>query len=150
MQRFFNRAGQGTLYNGYRYAKIYKLAPGASSADLFLEHPLLKGIDGITFLDGTLYVNNVVTNHIYRIPVDASGKAGEPADVSLDQSVQGPDGMRAANGKLFVPRNHGGKVSVITVNSDKASVTVIQGRTQNTDRCRACRRHSLDNRACHR
>jgi hypothetical protein len=36
-----------------------------------------KGIDGITFLDGTLYVNNAISNHLYRIPVDASGKAGE-------------------------------------------------------------------------
>ncbi len=33
-------------------AKIYRLAPGASSAELFLEHPLLKGIDGISFLSG--------------------------------------------------------------------------------------------------
>jgi sugar lactone lactonase YvrE len=107
-------------------AKIYKLAPGASSAELFLEHPLLKGIDGITFLDGTLYVNNVMTNHIYRLPVDGSGKPGEPADISLDQPVQGPDGMRAANGKLFVAENRGGKISVIAVNGGKGSVTVIK------------------------
>ena len=71
-------------------------------------------------------MNNVVTNHIYRIPVDASGKAGEPVDISLDQPVQGPDGMRAANGKLFVAENRSGKISVITVNGDKASVTVIK------------------------
>ncbi|MFL6351971.1 MAG: SMP-30/gluconolactonase/LRE family protein [Bryobacteraceae bacterium] len=92
----------------------------------FLEHPSLKGIDGITFLDGTLYVNNVMTNHIYRVPVDASGKTGEPVDISLDQPVQGPDGMRAANGKLFVAENHGGKISAISVNGDKATVTVIK------------------------
>ena len=107
-------------------AKIYKLASGASSAELLLEHPSLKGIDGITFLEGTLYVNNVITNHIYRILLDASGKAGEPVDISLDHPVQGPDGMRAANGKLLVAENHGGKISVVTVNGDKASVTVIK------------------------
>jgi hypothetical protein len=107
-------------------AKIYKLAPGASTATLFLEHPSLKGIDGITFLGTTLYVNNVMTNHIYRIPVDASGKAGEPIDISLDQPVQGPDGMRAANGKLFVAENHGGKISFVTVDGDKGRVTVMK------------------------
>jgi len=107
-------------------AKIYKLAPGASSAELFLEHPSLKGIDGITFLDGTLYVNNVMTNHIFRVPVDGSGKAGEPVEISLDQPVQGPDGMRAANGKLFVTENHAGKISVISLSGDKASVRVIK------------------------
>lgn len=42
-------------------AKIYKLAPGASTAELFLEHQSLKGIDGSTFLDHTIYVNNVMT-----------------------------------------------------------------------------------------
>lgn len=107
-------------------AKIFKLAPGASTAELFLEHQSLKGIDGITFLDGTLYVNNVMTNHIYRVPVDGSGKAGEPLDISLDQPVQGPDGMRAANGKLFVAENKAGKISVISVSGDKGNVRVMK------------------------
>jgi sugar lactone lactonase YvrE len=106
--------------------KIYKLLPGASTAELFLEHPALLGIDGITFLNGTLYVNNVKTNSLYRIPVDASGKAGQPVNISLDQPVKGPDGMRAANGKLFVAENGSGKISAITVHEDKASITVIK------------------------
>jgi sugar lactone lactonase YvrE len=107
-------------------AKIYKLSAGASTAELFLEHPALKGIDGITFLNGALYVNNVATSKIYRIPVDATGKAGQPVEIVLDQPVKGPDGMRAANGKLFVAENGSGKISIITVDGDKASVTVIK------------------------
>jgi sugar lactone lactonase YvrE len=107
-------------------AKIYKLPAGASTAELFQEDPVLKGIDGITFLNATLYVNNVATSKIYRIPVDATGKAGQPVEIGMDQPVKGPDGMRAANGKLFVAENGSGKISVITVNGDKASVTVIK------------------------
>jgi hypothetical protein len=106
--------------------KIYKLLPGGSTAELFLEHRALMGIDGITFLDGTLYVNNVISNNLYRIPIDVSGKAGQPVDIWMDQPVKGPDGMRAANGKLFVAENGSGKISVIRVNGDKASVTVIK------------------------
>src|ERR1700723_210611 len=106
--------------------KIYKLPAGASTAELFLEHRALMGIDGITFLDGTLYVNNVISNNLYRIPVDASGKPGEPVDIWMDQPVKGPDGMRAVNGKLLVAENGSGKISMITVNGDKASVTVIK------------------------
>ncbi len=106
--------------------KIYKLPAGASSAELFLEHRALTGIDGITFLNGTLYVNNVFSNNLYRIPVDAAGKAGEPVDIWMDQPIKGPDGMRAANGKLIVAENGSGKISVITVNGDKASVTTIK------------------------
>ena len=34
--------------------------------------------------------------------------------------------MRAANGKLMVAVNGGGKISVLTVNGDKASVTVLR------------------------
>src|ERR1700730_11052333 len=42
------------------------------------------------------------------------------------QPIKGPDGMRAANGKLLVAENGSGKISVITVNGDKASITVIK------------------------
>ena len=59
-------------------------------------------------------------------PVDAAGKAGQPVDIWMDQAIRGPDGMRAANGKLLVAENGSGKISVITVNGDKASVTVIK------------------------
>jgi DNA-binding beta-propeller fold protein YncE len=107
-------------------SKIYRLPAGASTADLFLEHRALYGIDGITFLNGTLYVNNVFSNNLYRIPVDAAGKPGQPVDIWMDQPIKGPDGMRAANGKLLVAENGSGRISVITVNGDKASVTVIK------------------------
>jgi len=107
-------------------SKIYKLPAGASTAELFLEDRALYGIDGITFLNGTLYVNNVFSNNLYRIPVDAAGKPGQPVDIWMDQPVKGPDGMRAANGKLLLAENGSGKISVITVNGDKASVEVIK------------------------
>ena len=51
--------------------RIFRLPAGASTAELYLEHGTLRGVDGITFLDGTLYVNNVIFNKLYRIPVDA-------------------------------------------------------------------------------
>ena len=89
-------------------SRIYKLPAGASTAELFLEDRALYGIDGITFMNGTLYVNNVFSNNLYRIPVDAAGKAGQPVDIWMDQPIKGPDGMRAANGKLLVAENGSG------------------------------------------
>jgi sugar lactone lactonase YvrE len=106
--------------------RIYKLPAGASAAELFLEDRALTGVDGITFLNGTLYVNNVFSNNLYRIPMDAAGKPGVPVDIWMDQPVKGPDGMRAANGKLLLAENGSGRISVITVNGDKASVTVVK------------------------
>jgi hypothetical protein len=108
-------------------AKIYRLPAGAATADLFLEdRAALVGIDGITFVNGTLYVNNVRSNKVYRVPVDAAGKAAPVVEIVLDQPVKGPDGMRAANGKLLVAENGAGKISVITVTGDKGSVTAIK------------------------
>src|SRR6204780_253316 len=107
-------------------SKIYRMPAGASTAELFLEDRALYGIDGITFLNGVLYVNNVFSNNLYRIPVDAWGKAGQPVDIWMDQPVKGPDGMRSANGKLLLAENGNGKIAVITVTGDKASVTVIK------------------------
>ena len=106
--------------------RIFRLPAGATSAELYLEHPTLRGVDGITFLDGVLYVNNVIFNKLYRIPVSADGKPGAPIDIWMDQPVKGPDGMRAANGKLFLAENASGKISALTVNGDKATVTVIK------------------------
>jgi hypothetical protein len=107
-------------------AKIYRLAPGATTADLFLENRKLLGIDGITFLNGVLYVNNVFFNTLYRIPVDASGKPGAPVDIWMDAPVKGPDGMRAANGKLLLSENGAGKIDILTIDGDKAHVTVLK------------------------
>lgn len=107
-------------------AKIYRLAPDAQVPELFLEHRVLMGIDGITFLDGVLYVNSVVLNKLYRIPVDASGKPGAPVDIWMDAPVKGPDGMRAANGRLYLAENGAGKVDALTIEGDIAHVTMLR------------------------
>jgi hypothetical protein len=107
-------------------AKIYRLAPGAQSADLFLENRLLTGIDGITFLNGVMYANNVFFSTLYRIPVDASGKPGAPVNIWMDAPVKGPDGMRAAGGKLFHAENGAGKIDEITIDGDRAHITVLK------------------------
>ena len=107
-------------------AESFGCPAGASAAELYLEHATLRGVDGITFLDGVLYVNNVIFNKLYRIPVDATGKPGTPVDIWIDQPIKGPDGMRAANGKLLLAENASGKISALTVNGDKASLTVLK------------------------
>jgi len=106
--------------------KIYRLAPGAQAAELYLDNRSLLGVDGIAFLDGTMYVNNVAFNKLYRIPVDADGKPGKPVDIWMDAPVHGPDGMRAANGKLFVAENGGGRITSLSITGDTAHVTLIK------------------------
>jgi hypothetical protein len=106
--------------------KIYRLAPGAGDAELWMEHRLLGGIDGLTFLDGVLYVNNVVFNKLYRIPLDASGKPGAPVDIWFDAPMRGLDGMRAANGKMFVANGGSGTIAALTIEGDTAHVAILK------------------------
>jgi hypothetical protein len=107
-------------------AKIWRLKPGAAAPEMFSDDRTLYGIDGITFIGDTLYENNVIFNKLYRVPMDASGVAGKPVDIWIDKRVLGPDGMRAANGKLFLTENVAGKVDMVTVTGDTAQVTVLQ------------------------
>lgn len=105
---------------------IYRVRPGASDGEVFLNSRALDGIDGLTFLDGVLYVNNVIGDTIWRIPIDATGKAGTPVNIWTDQPIKGPDGMRAAGGHLFLAENANGRASMLTIKGDTAHVTVIQ------------------------
>jgi hypothetical protein len=114
-------------------SKIFRLKPGATEPELLIEDRTLDGIDGITFLGSELYVNNVFSNNLYRIPLDQAGKASAPVQIWPDRPIKGPDGMRAYNGKLWLTENRNGRASVVTVNGDQATVvTVLDGLTRPT------------------
>jgi sugar lactone lactonase YvrE len=114
-------------------SRIWRVKPGAREGELLIQDRTLDGIDGITFLDGVLYANNVISNNLYRIPLDGSGKAGTPEQIWPDRPIKGPDGMRAAHGKLFLAENQNGRASMITVKGDQATVTtVLDGLTRPT------------------
>ena len=106
--------------------RVLRLDRRAGKLDIWLEDSHLTGIDGLTFLGPALYVNNVQTGHIYRLPMGPDGKAGAPVDISLSQPLQGPDGMRAANGRIYVAENRAGRISELTISGDQASVRVIK------------------------
>ena len=108
-------------------AKIYRLPAGAQSAELWLDHRNVTGIDGLAFLNGTLYYNSVFFNNLYRVPVDANGKAGTPVQIWMDAPVKGIDGMRVANGHLLQAENGSGKIHMLTLmDGDRAHVTVLK------------------------
>jgi hypothetical protein len=120
-------ARDGTLYiSDTPNGRVLRWKRGSDALEIWAEDPLLKGIDGLTFLGPTLYVNTVTTNHVYRIPIGADGKAGAPVDIALSQPLTGPDGMRSERGRLFVAENRAGRVSELTLKGDQATVTVIK------------------------
>lgn len=107
-------------------SRILRLGEGAARFETVLQHPALFGVDGIAFLDGTLYVDTVWSNNLYRIPLDASGKAGAPIDIALSRPMRAPDGLRVANGRLIVAEGAGGNVNLLAIDGDRAVVTTLR------------------------
>ena len=119
-------APDGTVYvSDLANGQIQRLKPGARTMEAWLKTPELANVDGIVFNGPTLYVSNVSTSKIYRIPVNADGAGGAPVEVTLSQPIKGPDGVRAWNGKLYVAENGANQISELTLKGDTATVKVL-------------------------
>lgn len=122
-------ASDGTVFatdtpNG----RIFTLAPGASSLELFAEDERLKGVDGIAFSeDGTLYVNIVSRGALMRVDRGADGKAGALTELTLSQPIAGPDGFRLIEGNRFVlAEGNGGRIDEVVISGDNAEIRVLR------------------------
>ena len=107
-------------------AQIFRLRPGASTLEKVIQNSALYGVDGLTFLNGALYVNTVWAGNLYRIPMDATGRASAPVPVQVPRPLRSPDGMRTLNGKMYLAESGNGTVSAITVANDVATFTTIR------------------------
>ncbi len=106
--------------------RIFTLKPGAKTLTVWSSDAKLAGIDGLTFVGATLYVNTVTTGHIYRMPIGADGKAGAPVDIALSQPLNRPDGMRAQGKRLFVAENGAGRIAELNIVGDRATVGIYK------------------------
>ena len=103
--------------------------PGSTTIDTWFADKALGGVDGVSVApDGSVYVNNVMTNKLYRIAVDADGAAGALTEITTSTPLKGPDGMRFGDdGKLYLAENAAGQVDALTITGDTATVAVIKG-----------------------
>lgn len=106
--------------------KILRLRPGSTTLETVSHSSSLYGADGITFLDGELYVNTVWAGGLYRIPDAMTAKAGTPVQVHTPRVLKSPDGMRAHNGVMYLAEAGNGTVSAITVKNDVATMKTIK------------------------
>ncbi len=107
-------------------AKILRLRPGAASFEIVSHNSALYGADGLTFLDGQLYVNTVWAGGLYRIPDATSAKPGNPVQVHTPRVLKSPDGMRAQGGVMYLAESGNGTVSAVTVKDDVATLKTIR------------------------
>lgn len=120
-------AANGMVYvTDIANGEIQRLRPGAAALELWLKVPELANVDGIAFVGTTLYANNVQTNKLFRIPINADGSAGTPVEITTSIPLAGPDGMRAQNGKLYIAENRANRITELTFSGDSATVRIIK------------------------
>jgi sugar lactone lactonase YvrE len=133
------RLGEGTFCNdiattadGTAYAadtaggQVFKIAPGATTAEPFFKDAALASLDGLSFgPDGSLFLNGVSTNKLFRLTI-ADGKPGTLTELKLSQDIKGPDGMRFGDdGVLYLAENGNGQVDAVTIDGDNATIKVV-------------------------
>lgn len=106
--------------------RIQRLKRGGTAMEVWFTAPEATNIDGLAFVGRTLYFNNVATGKVYRLPIGADGAPGAPVEIALSQPLNGPDGMRAQNGKLYIAENRANRVTELTLSGDSATVRVLK------------------------
>jgi hypothetical protein len=122
-------AKDGTAYiSDTPNGRIFRVRPHTRSLELFVEDEQLKGIDGIVFSgDGTLYVNSVTSNRLWRIAIDRNGHVGAITQLTPSQPLQGADGFRLVRGNVFLlAENAAGRLDEVHISGKRAMITVIK------------------------
>lgn len=108
--------------------RIVTIPEGGDALVLFAEAQELVGIDGIAFADdGTLYINNVRSHLFQRVNRNADGSYAGITTLTLNDKLNGPDGLRSIGGNKFLQaEGPGGRVALIEASGDSATVTPIK------------------------
>jgi sugar lactone lactonase YvrE len=109
-------------------AKIYMFAKGATTAVEVAADPLLAGADGLAFLGNPnqLFVNTVTTSKILRLDLAKDGKATKITELKQSRPLQGPDGMRAIDGKSLIIAEGAGRTAKGVPNGDTIEITTLK------------------------
>jgi sugar lactone lactonase YvrE len=121
-------AKDGTVYAAdTNQARVLRLKKGAKALDVWAtDTMLLAGADGLALLaDGNLYVNSVTQSTLLRIDVNKDGSAGRITKLEPSKPLMRPDGMRSVGAKTLL-LVEGGRLDEVTINGDKAIVTVLK------------------------
>src|SRR5688500_3855846 len=108
-------------------SRVHRLKPGATQLEVWASHEDLEVVDGLAFLsDGSLYVNNFSTGKLFRIPVNGDGSAGAMVPIETSMPLVRPDGLRTAGPRTLIQAEQQGRVTELTISSNRADVRVLQ------------------------
>ena len=118
----------GTVYIAdTRQNSVLMLRKGSVALEVAAkDDTLLAGADGLAFTDKKLYVNSVSQNRLVRLDLGKDGKSTKITDLTLSQKVDRPDGMRSIKGGRLLLAENAGKMDVITLNGQMATIQTIK------------------------
>ena len=121
-------SADGSAYVSESYGgKVHRLKPGATALEVWASDSAINVIDGLAFLaDGSLYVNNIGTSKLYRIPVKADGSAGALVPIETSAPLGRPDGLRTAGPNTLIQAEQEGRVTELTISGSRAEVRVLK------------------------
>ena len=121
-------SSDGTAYVSESYGgRVHRLKRGATALDVWASDSALNVVDGLAFLaDGSLYVNNIATGKLYRIPVKSDGSAGAIVPIETSMPLGRPDGLRTASPRTLIQAEQAGRVTELTIDGDRAEVRVVR------------------------
>lgn len=121
-------APDGTIYVTESFANcVHRLRPGAAALDLWITDERFAGIDGIAMLaDGAVYVNTFFGGELFRIPVNADGRAGTIVKIETSVPLSRPDGLRTVGPRTLIQAEGQGRVTELTIEGNRANVRVIR------------------------
>jgi glucose/arabinose dehydrogenase len=89
--------------------------------------PKGSGVDGISILDQSVFINTLNSSKIFGVTVGADGQAGAIKEIKLDRAIERPDGMRAHGGKILLVESGGpGRLSLLKISGDNGQVTTLK------------------------
>jgi len=112
---------------------VLMLKPGAKDLELVVKDPLLAGADGLAFGGKSiLYVNSVSANKLLRVDLGPDGKSTGVTELKLSRAVDRPDGMRSLGKNRLLLAENSGKMDIVKVEGNNATITTIKEGLEST------------------
>jgi len=124
----FAVASDGTIYlTDTRQGSLDMLKRGSQTLEVAAKDPLLAGADGLAFGEkNILYVNSVTAGKLLRVDLGPDGKSKSVVELTLSQPLERPDGMRAIGKNRLLLAENAGKMDIVTIASQNATVKTIK------------------------
>ncbi len=114
--------------------EVLRLKPGGSALEVWVGNGALgpKGgvLDGIAVVGNRVIVNTLATSKLFSVPVGKDGQAGTVTEVTLDQPLDKPDGMRSFGKDSLLIAQGGsagvGRLSRVTLKGNAGTAVTLK------------------------